>query len=150
MSLASDMAVLRRVPFFEILGDDQLRLLAFGGENMRFKAGDTLFSAGDETEGGMVVLSGQVLLTSERDGDEGERLKVGSLLGQRALMAATKRRHTATAVSLVEVMTIRRALFMRMLSEYPDTAAALYAELSEELRTLTTRAAFVMGGAKTL
>ncbi|MFK7791068.1 MAG: cyclic nucleotide-binding domain-containing protein [Devosiaceae bacterium] len=148
MSLASDMAVLRRVPFFERFGDDHLRLLAFGGENMRFKANDTLFSSGDATEGGLVILSGQVLLTTARqkDDDDGERFKVGTLLGQRALLAETKRRHTATAVTGVEVMSIRRALFKRMLSEYPDLATQLYASMSSELLSLTAQASVVVGG----
>ncbi len=144
MSLASDMAVLRRVPFFEKLGDDQLRLLAFGGENTRFNSGDTLFGAGEETEGGLVILSGQVLLTTPKGDDDGERLKVGSLIGKRALLAPTKRRNTATAVSSVEIMTIRRTLFLRMLREYPDTASALYAEMSQELHNLTTKAVLVV------
>lgn len=150
MSLASDITVLKRVPFFERFGDEHLRLLAFGGENQTYQADDVLFRVGDETEGGLVILTGQVRLTTREDEEEGERFKAGSLLGQRALLAPTKRRNNAFAVSRVEVMLIRRALFKRMLAEFPDLAAQLYAEMADELRTLTGRAAVVVSGREQL
>ena len=146
MSLASDIAVLRRVPFFESFGDEHLRLLAFGGENIKHKADNVLFRIGEPTEGGLVILSGQVSLALHgQPSEDGERYKVGSLIGQRALLTPTKRRHTATAVSQTEVMLIRRSLFMRMLSEYPDLAARLHAQLSAELNRLTDQAVAVVG-----
>ncbi len=150
MSLASDITVLRRVPFFERFGDEHLRLLAFGGENQHFDEDATLFRVGDPTEGGLVILSGQVRLTDGTHDDEGERFKMGTLLGQRALLASTKRRHTAIAVSRVEVLLIRRSLFTRMLSEFPDLAAQLYAEMSDELINLTGRASVLVGGKEPL
>ena len=106
---------------------------------------DVLFRAGDATEGGLVILSGQISLTKEGEAGEGERFKVSSLIGQRALLTTTKRRHTAVAVSPVEVMLIRRSLFLRMLSEYPDLAARLHAQLSAELNRLTDQAVAVVG-----
>jgi hypothetical protein len=37
-----------------------------------------------------------------------------------------------------------------MLSEFPDLAAQLYADMSDELRTLTGRASVVMSGRRQL
>ncbi|MEM1285564.1 MAG: Crp/Fnr family transcriptional regulator [Pseudomonadota bacterium] len=145
MSLASDIAVLRRVPFFESFGDEHLRLLAFGGENIKYKTDDVLFHIGDATDGGLVILSGQISLSKDGVADDGERFKVGSLIGQRALLTPTKRRATAVAVSPVEVMLVRRSLFLRMLSEYPDLAARLHEQMSAELHRLTDQAVAVVG-----
>lgn len=146
MSLASDMALLRRVPFFERFGDEQLRLLAFGGENQRFQSNDVLFRVGDQTDGGLVILSGEIILSNGRTDNQGERFRAATLLGQRALLAPTTRRHNAVALSSVEVLLIRRSVFVRMLAEFPDLAAQIYADMSDELRSLTGKAAAVVGG----
>ena len=144
MSLASDIAVLRRVPFFERFDDEHLRLLAFGGENLRHGEGDVLFRVGDATDGGHVILSGQIRLTRDAQDDPGERFKVATLLGQRALLVPTVRRHTAIAATRCETLLIRRSLFVRMLSEFPNLAAELHAEMADELRLLTDRASSVV------
>ncbi len=146
MSLASDMALLRRVPFFELFADEQLRLLAFGSENQRFQPNDVLFRIGDATDGGLVILSGEIVLSDDRNNSQGERLRAGTLLGQRALLAPTTRRHNAVALSNVEVLLIRRAVFVRMLAEFPDLAAQIYADMSSELHALTEQASAVIGG----
>lgn len=140
MSLNTDIEVLRRVPFFARFGEEHLRLLAFGGENKSYAAGQTLFRAGDLSDGGLVVLSGKIVLSSGEHDDPGIPYETASLFGQRALLAATKRRQTATAEVDSEVMTIRRTLFVRMLAEFPDLARKLHQDMSTELRQLTDEA----------
>ncbi|MEM6711576.1 MAG: Crp/Fnr family transcriptional regulator [Pseudomonadota bacterium] len=144
MSLASDIAVLRRVPFFEPLDEEQLRLLAFGGENLHFKTGEVLFQAGETSIGGLVIVSGDVILTQQSRAGHEERMTVATLLGQRALITETARRHTATAAGPVEVLLVRRSLFMRMLSEFPAAAATLRNDIANELRSLTDQASTVV------
>ena len=144
MSLESDIAVMRLVPSFESFGDEHLRLLAFGGENRRYSTGQTLFRVGDSSDGGFVVLTGAVELTMPGKADETERYERGSLFGRRALLARTRRIATATAVEDTEVLMIRRTLFMRMLSEFPDLAERLHDEMVEELHALTDGAASLL------
>lgn len=148
MSLENDIAVLRQVPFFARFGDEHLRLLAFGGENRRFRAGQTLYRRGDPSDGGMVVLAGQIGLSSGERDDGVETFAVASLFGQRALLARTKRHDTATALEDCEVLMIRRTLFMRMLSEFPDLAADLYETMSQDLQDLVDRASHLVGARK--
>ena len=141
MSLESDIRILRQVPFFARFGEDHLRLLAFGGENRRFRAGDVLFRAGDHADGGLVVLAGEVRVPEDRGGGAGQLYGAATLFGQRALLARTTRRHGAVAETDAETILIRRTLFVRMLGEFPDLAARLQAEMSAELRALTEQAA---------
>lgn len=140
MSLNTDIEVLRRVPFFARFGEEHLRLLAFGGENRTYSANQTLFRAGDASDGGLVVLRGRIVLSSGEHDDDGEGYEPASLFGQRALLAATHRRQTATAQVDSEVMLIRRTLFLRMLAEFPDLAQKLHQDMSMELRQLTDEA----------
>lgn len=140
MSLNTDIEVLRRVPFFARFGEEHLRLLAFGGENKTYGADQTLFRAGDASDGGLVVLRGRIVLSSGEHDDEGVPYEPASLFGQRALLAATQRRQTATAQIDSEVMLIRRTLFVRMLAEFPDLARKLHQDMSMELRQLTDEA----------
>jgi CRP-like cAMP-binding protein len=49
----------------------------------------------------------------------------GTLLGESALLAETKRPATATARENAKVMRISRSMFVRMLEGYPDAAQRL-------------------------
>ncbi|MEM6383300.1 MAG: cyclic nucleotide-binding domain-containing protein [Pseudomonadota bacterium] len=144
MSLESDIRVLRQVPFLSGFGDEHLRLLAFGGENRRYRTGQAIFRQGESADGGMVVLHGQVRIPATRDGSDdesGDVYSTGTLFGQRALLARSVRSHSAIADTSVEALLIRRTLFRRVLTEFPDLAGQLHAQLSAELNDLTERAA---------
>ena len=75
----------------------------------------------------------------EFSGGDGKARKVlascesGCLIGEIALFVETTRPATATASRMTDVMEINRALFTRMLNEYPHVALRLRAALSERL-----------------
>lgn len=127
MSLARDMNLLRQVPLLADFPDDQLRLLAFSAENIQYRDGEILFTEGERADGGFIVATGEVALESNS-----EKRKIlgtfgpGTLIGENALLIETRRPARAVAVGPTEVIRIRRALFKRMLQEFPDIAAALF------------------------
>jgi CRP-like cAMP-binding protein len=135
MSLERDIAVLRRIPFFGGFSDEQMKLLAFGGQHKRYVHGDTLFKSGDNTEGGIIILSGTVALYHGDDVDKpaDETLGADTLIGQRALFAKTLRPSTAVAKGPVETLFLSRELFRRMLGEYPELANELHRRLVYEI-----------------
>ena len=143
MSLESDIAILRKVPLFDGLGDEQLRLIAFGADHRRLGAGEFVFREAARADAGFVVLSGSVVLTRGRAGHE----KVvghygpGTLLGELALITETQRPASARTGEPTELIRIGRPVFRRLLEEYPDFAAALHARLTEELAEMTRRIA---------
>ncbi|CTQ55241.1 DNA-binding transcriptional dual regulator Crp [Roseibium album] len=127
MSLAQDIAILKQIPMLSDFQDDQLRLLAFSAESMDYQNGQRLFDQGERADGGLVITSGIVSLQTKKDEEfaEVDRVGEGTLLGETALLAENKRPCRAEAVEGVRVIRIRRALFKRMIQEYPELAQRL-------------------------
>ncbi|KQT61765.1 MULTISPECIES: cyclic nucleotide-binding domain-containing protein [unclassified Aureimonas] len=139
MSLESDIAVLAEIPLLSGLSGDQLRLLAFGAEHRRLRAGEILFREGARADAGFVLVQGSVVLVAGRSGHEKEVARVGqgALLGEIALLTDTRRPATATAETDCDVIRITRTLFRRMLEEYPEIAFALHCKFAEDLARMT-------------
>lgn len=127
MSLSQDIAILQQIPMLSDFADDQLRLLAFSAESLDYRNGMVLFDEGERADGGLVIAAGEVSLQRRGpDGfDEVDLAQTGSLLGESALLTDTKRPCRAVAVGAVRVIRIRRALFKRMIQEYPELARRL-------------------------
>lgn len=137
MSLDRDIAALASVEILSDLSADELRLLAFGAEQMDFRAGRTLYREGQLADCGFVILEGAVSLSRRIGSDDVELRTVGAshILGEMALITQTNRLTTATATQDTKTLRINRNLFRRMLDEYPETAAMLHAKLSQRLGT---------------
>lgn len=135
MSLDRDIASLGAVEILSELSSDQLRLLAFGAEQLDFRAGRPLYREGQIADCGFVILSGEVALSRRIGADDVELRTIGqnSILGEMALITQTNRLTTAMAVQDTQTLRINRNLFRRMLDEYPETAVSLHAKLSNRL-----------------
>ena len=137
MSLAQDIAILRQIPMLSDFQDDQLRLLAFSAESMDYQDGQRLFEENERADGGLVITSGTVVLLkkSEDSFEEVDRVGAGTLIGQTALLTESRRPCRADAVGTVSIIRIRRALFKRMIQEYPELARRLFEQHSLKYRT---------------
>lgn len=140
MSLDRDIDLMRQVPFFADFGEDQLRLLAFGAETRVYRARQVMFRQGDLADSGFVLIDGQVRMTISEDGIDVQNqvLGPGSLIGEMAMLAETRRVAMATALEDVRAIQIRRVLFRRVLDEYPDLAAKIHAHMSSRLANLVS------------
>jgi CRP-like cAMP-binding protein len=141
MSLDDDIRVLTGVDLFDGFTQEQLRLLAFGAENMRLVAGRSLYEEGVPADGAYVVARGSISLYRERDGSRAVITTVGpgALLGELALISETARLTGAFAATDAEVLRLNRKLFRRILEEYPDVAIALHRRVSEDFQSLVKR-----------
>lgn len=139
MSLARDIPLLRQVPLLGEFSDEQLRLLAFSAENVVVWPDEIIYRAGERSDASYVIASGRVALRAEEapDGPDATVVGPGTLLGEMALIIETKRPNTAVALEQTELIRIRRALFKRMLQEYPEIARAMHAGLSARLQATT-------------
>lgn len=138
MALDDDIRILGTVGLFESFTAEQLRLLAFGAERLVLRAGRELFREGQSADCAYVVVSGNISLF--RDGPN-RRVTIrsvgpGAILGEMALIAQTTRLTSAFADGETEVIRLSRAIFHRILEEYPDVAAALHAHISRNLTDL--------------
>ena len=125
VSLDRDIERLASVPLFAGMEQDALRLMAFAAERATIEAGAVIFGVGDVAEGGVVVTSGTVDLVRGSEGEDVRSVGPGSLLGEHALLAETTRPVTARARTAVTLLRIPRALFTRVLEEYPDNAVTI-------------------------
>lgn len=135
MALDRDLELLSGVTFFEGISSEALKLLAFSADPRDFADKERIFSAGDHAEGGYVVIEGRIDLVDERMKPPKvlERLGPGGLIGEIALLVDTRRPTSAMAVGPTRVLSIRRALFRRMLEGYPDIAVSLRDRIAERL-----------------
>jgi CRP-like cAMP-binding protein len=141
MALDDDIRILSGVRLFEGFTQEQLRLLAFGAETMRLPHDRKLYREDDEADSAYIVVKGQIGLFREQDG---ERVPIGtvgpgSMLGEMALIADTRRLTSAAAATDAEVLRLNRKMFRRILEEYPETAAALRERIVEDLQAMIER-----------
>ena len=125
MTIEDDIAYLERIPLLRRLGSGALRIVAIGVESYNLQPGQILFAAGDSADGAYIIQRGTVSLKPERSGEPEVIAGPGTLLGESALLAETRRPATATARESATVMRISRAMFLRMLEGYPDAAHRL-------------------------
>jgi CRP-like cAMP-binding protein len=127
MTIEDDIAFFEQVPTLSVLGRAALRILAIGAESRFVHAGEVLFYAGDAADSAYVVQEGSFGLLSQRAEGEAQEMIAGrgTLLGELAMITATKRLATATALEPSTVIRISRGLFLKMLEGYPDTARQL-------------------------
>lgn len=133
------IAVLSAHPYFSALERDAMRILAFSSDRSTLKPGTRLYNEGAPADSAFVVLAGE--LTLEVGRAEAARTvgsaAVGTLLGETALISQTSRQTSAIAAGEVEVLRIQRAVFRRLLEEYPAAAAEIHRRLAERLLDLT-------------
>jgi CRP-like cAMP-binding protein len=125
MTIEDDIAFLERITVFGRLGAPALRILAIGAEAYRVEPGQVLFSAGEAADGAYIVQRGTLTLTPETRGAAEVLAGPGTLLGESALLAETRRPATAVAREDTTVLRISRAMFLKMLEGYPDAAERL-------------------------
>lgn len=125
MTIEDDIVFLERIAILRRLGGGALRSLAIAAENQTLQPGEVLFATGEPADGGFIIRQGSFTLKSER-ADEAEVIAgPGTLLGEAALLASTKRPATATAREHATVLRVPRATFLKILESYPDAAARL-------------------------
>jgi CRP-like cAMP-binding protein len=125
MTIEDDIAFLERVPIFRRLGAAELRILAIGAESYDVPAGQVLFTIGEAADGGYIIRHGSFSLATERANESEIVAGPGTLLGETALLAETRRPATARARENAVVLRISRSMFLRMLEGYPDAAQRL-------------------------
>ncbi|MGF7006213.1 Crp/Fnr family transcriptional regulator [Aminobacter sp. BE322] len=141
MALDDDIRILSGVRLFEGFTQEQLRLLAFGAENIHLPADRKLYREEDEADSAYVVVSGRISLYRDIDGTRAEvgSAGPGAMLGELALIADTRRLTSAAAQVNSEIIRLNRKMFHRILEEYPEVAARLHQHILEDLQDMIAR-----------
>ncbi|MFD1694788.1 cyclic nucleotide-binding domain-containing protein [Roseibium aestuarii] len=134
MSLENEVEVLRKVPLFRGIDETKLRLLAFISDRMEFQEGERLCTQGEEGDSAFIILRGAADVLVETP--DGERkvadVKENSIVGEIAILCDVPRTATLIASTRMDVLTVSKDDFLKLLKEFPDIAL-------EVMRTLALR-----------
>lgn len=117
----------------------QLRDIAQNTPIREFKAGETIFAAGDVGEAMHLIRRGSVTLS--RPGDAQQvmvaELRSGELIGQMSLMGDPSRRESAVASVATETIEIDRAQFLALIELNDASVESLQSRVSEQALALS-------------
>lgn len=136
MSLETDMDVLRDMPFFGGFSDEQLKLIAFSAESRSLPEKLLLYDEGQLLHSAYVVVTGSLRAeTKAKPGEEPKRRSIGPgvLLGERALILDTRSTESVRVENRARVLQLRKAMFRRLLQEYPQIAITLRARIARNV-----------------
>jgi uncharacterized membrane protein len=132
-----DAALLTGVKLFEMLDDDERRVLADVVEVQELATGATLFRAGDAGDALYVVRSGQVELYVKDNVGQKIVLSIagpGDVFGELALLDAGPRTATAMALEDSELVVLDRDDLHLLFSKKPDAALHMLAAMGAMTR----------------
>jgi len=129
--------LLRNVPLFSQLPENQLSLLARVVGRKTFPRSTTVISAGDVTDTLYIVLSGRLkVLMSDDEGREVilAILGQGEFFGEMGLIDDAPRSATVIAIEACELLSISKVDFKKCLAENFDIALGVMRGLVKRLR----------------
>ena len=141
MALADDIRVLSQAPVFSSLSEEALRLVAFGAEKKVLVPGQMLFQEGAPAESAYIVVSGRIAVHASGMREAERFVEPGALLSELGLITRVERKFSAIAETEVEVMRITRALFRRLIEEYPEAATVVEDRIRDNIAQLAAQTA---------
>jgi CRP-like cAMP-binding protein len=138
------IALLRRVPLFSALGEEDLARVAQVTVPRRFQAGEVVFRDGDQSDTCYVVRSGRARAVREHAGGRSITLATfgpEDMFGELAMFDDEPRSATVEATEEMEAIAVLGGDMRRMLREHPDLAVKLLAALGRRLRDTNERLA---------
>ena len=126
---------------FAGLLNEELQALEHTAKMRRFKAGETIFRAGDPGDGFYLVESGRVIITAVV-GAESRPLAIiiaGEFFGEMAILDEAPRSATATAEVDTRAFCIGREELLALLEQRPKLALNLIREFSHRVRSLNQK-----------
>jgi uncharacterized membrane protein len=135
--MPADPRMLKKIPLFMSMDDDERAALAAIMDEVPFKAGQVIFSA-EETGGTFyIVQAGQVELSITDDDSEKlvlEVLESGDFFGEMSLLDGGTRSATATAIQRTETLVLDRLEFLDLLMQRPHMAQDVLVSQAKRIR----------------
>jgi CRP/FNR family cyclic AMP-dependent transcriptional regulator len=131
------MLLLRNVPLFSALPEQQLVLLTSAVSRKSFPRGTTIFVAGDVTESLYVVISGRLkVMMSDDEGREVILAILGpnEFFGEMGLIDDLPRSATVVSIEACELLSLSKRDFKSCLAENFDMAMTVMRGLVKRLR----------------
>jgi CRP-like cAMP-binding protein len=139
VTLDAEVDALRRVPLFRGIDATKLRLLAFISDRTHFAPGEELCRQGEEGDSAFIILEGEAdIRVSTPDGEKTvARLGQHSIVGEIAILCDVPRTATVVAATDMDVLTVSKDDFLRLLKEFPDMSLEVMRTLAQRLERTT-------------
>jgi uncharacterized membrane protein len=135
--MPAEESLLKDVPFFKLLDEDERTALAAVLDHLTIKKGETIFQFGDPGDSLYLVRSGKVeLFAKDNLGDKivfnvAER---GDLFGELSLLDEGPRAATAVALEDSELLVLDRGDLLLFLRKKPDAALDMMTVMGQRIR----------------
>ncbi|PTW57603.1 Cyclic nucleotide-binding domain-containing protein [Breoghania corrubedonensis] len=139
MTIDSEVDTLCRVPLFKGIDAKKLRLLAFISERTCFRSGEHLCSQGERGDSAFIILKGEadVVVTTESGEQVVAQVGANDIVGEIAILCDVPRTASLVAVSDMDVLTISKESFLKLLKEFPEMALEVMRALAQRLEKTT-------------
>jgi CRP/FNR family cyclic AMP-dependent transcriptional regulator len=135
--MPADARLLKSIPLFIGMDDDEITALAAIMDEESFRAGQVIFKA-EETGGRLYIIqAGQIELSIVDDDDEKlvlELLEAGDFFGELSLLDGGTRSATSTATQRTEVLVLNRHEFLDLMLQKPHMAQDVMVALAKRIR----------------
>ena len=135
--------ILRKLPFFSELGEDELAEVASRVHERTFRRGEVILLEGEAPRAVHFIVHGQVRiyrLSPEGREQVLKRLGPGGAFNLVPVLDGAPNPSSAMAWTDVTVYAIERGHFLQMLREHPAVAVAVLADFAAKLRHMTALA----------
>ncbi|HIG18746.1 MAG TPA: Crp/Fnr family transcriptional regulator [Candidatus Handelsmanbacteria bacterium] len=132
-----DISLLRKVPLFEVLKDEDLEAIARVTISRSYDKDQVIILAEEEGDALFIIARGQVKVSIvSEDGREVilSLLGEGAVFGELSLLDGKPRSANVVATQDMELYMVRRADFLQLIYKVPQIAVGLLAELAARLR----------------
>lgn len=129
--------ILKSIPIFSSLNDDELSALAFAAVKKMFLKNTVLINEGDETDSLYLICSGKVKAVINDEHGKEVILSIfgpGEYFGEIAFIDGERRSATIITREPTEVLIISSGVFRNILSSNPDIALKLLVGAVKRLR----------------
>jgi len=133
---SSVLKILKKVPLFSSLTEEQLEVIGTHCKGKTFKNGHLLFKEKDQGADFYVVMSGSVKIYTSNGGEDKilSLFKTGDSFGELSLLDGKPRSASASVVEDSVLLTLDKFSFLHVLKENFDIASAIMQELCQRLR----------------
>lgn len=136
MSMLSNLDLVRRVPLFSTLSDEQAAQVAEAVVKRRFKRGQTIVEQGQRTDTLFILLNGRARVIMTRSNREVilASLHPGDHIGEMSMIDNAPHSATVRADIQTDTLTLSRDAFMQCLPDGSSIAYAIMYGLVQRLR----------------
>jgi CRP-like cAMP-binding protein len=139
MSLAQEVALIRRIPILNQLDSAAQKMICFASERVFYAAGDTVFRQGERADAAYVIIEGAVEIVIATAGGPLHINQVAQhgIFGEIGLCGDLPRSATALAAAPLDLLRIPREVFNKVIHGSPEAARCLTTVLAERLTRIT-------------